>query len=336
MDNKVFVTGATGLLGSHLICYLLQTGHSVYALKRSGSNLSGVREVFEFYLGGKELWKEVRWVEGDVLKPETLVESVQSVSQVYHCAAMVSFQAEDRVLLKKTNLEGTKNVAALCLKERKRLCYVSSIAALGDATHVGEWIDEETPEVEGREHSLYSRSKGKAEKIIWEYVKNGLDAVIVCPSVILGAGHWNRSSAQLYFMAAKGMFAYTCGVTGYVDVRDVVRLMVLLAEDERVKGERFILNGGNYSFRELFGVIAEVNGKGGPKFCLRPWMTKFLAWVVCIAGKLTGRKFAFSKEIANSSQHCSYYSNLKVLSFYPEFRFYTLKETINEIKTHVA
>lgn len=332
MGNKVFVTGATGLLGSHLICYLLQTGHSVCALKRAGSDLAGAFQVFGFYPGGQELWKEVRWVEGDVLKPETYVGYIRQAEVVYHCAAMVSFDEGDRVLLEETNLRGTENIAAACLECGCRLCYVSSIAALGDAVREMEVIDEATPVIEGREHSVYSWSKGNAEKIAWEFVGRGLDAVIVCPSVILGPGVWTRSSSRLFAAAARGIPVYPRGVTGYVDVRDVVALMVRLAEDGMVRGERFVLNGGNYSFRELFTMIARAYGKRPPCFYLRPWMGE-VAWrFLAVVGRLAGRRPAFTRETARTSQHRSFYSNAKISNRYPDFCFHTLEETVGYIK----
>lgn len=328
----VLVTGATGLVGSHLLYRLLAAGHAVRALKRPASQLDGVKAVFAQYPEGAGWWPEIEWVEGDVLQAEPLSVYIRQASAVYHCAAVVSFASEDQRLLQETNLQGTENVASLCFKHRVRLCYVSSIAALGDAGRPGEEIDEETPVIEGREHSVYSRSKAAAEKRVWEYIGYGLNAVIVCPSVILGAGVWNRSSARLYFTAARGMPFYTKGGTGYVDVRDVCELMVRLTDWPAVRAERFVLNGGNHSYRELFGRIARANGKRAPWFCLRPWMTEVI-WRLCaVWGKLTGRKPAFTRETARSAQHRSYYSSRKILSVYPDFRFHTLSETVEHIR----
>lgn len=328
----VFVTGATGLVGSHLLYKLLSMGHTVMALKRRESNIDVVKSVFGQYPGGMDLWGKIEWVEGDILKPETYTEYIRKVTYVYHCAAVVSFTSADQRLLLETNLKGTENIAALCLEYGVRLCYVSSIAALGDAREGGEWIDEKTPEIAGREHSVYSQSKGKAEKIIWKYISCGLDAVIVCPSIILGAGLWSRSSAQLYFTAAKGIPFYTKGVSGYVDVRDVVEIMIRLAEDRDIKGERFILNGGNYSYQELFTTIARSNGKRPPRWYLSPWMTEIIWRLLAVGGKITGRKPAFTRETARSAHHCSQYSSAKILSLYPDFHFYPLQETVEHIR----
>ncbi|MDE6451047.1 MAG: SDR family oxidoreductase, partial [Odoribacter sp.] len=204
--------------------------------------------------------------------------------------------------------------------------------ALGDAVRETEVIDETTPVIEGREHSVYSRSKGEAEKVVWKYVRNGLNAVIVCPSVILGPGMWNRSSSRLFAAAARGIPVYPRGMTGYVDVRDVVTLMIRLAGDGTVRSERFILNGGNHSFRELFTLVAQAYGKRPPCFCLRPWMGE-MAWrFLAVVGWLTGKKPAFTRETARTSAHRSCYSSAKVMALYPDFRFHALQETVSYIK----
>lgn len=327
----VFVTGATGLVGSHLLYRLLATGHAVIALKRSSGSIGEVQAVFRQYPEGEECWNRIEWVDGDILEPATMAASVRKSTCVYHCAAVVSFSSADQQLLLKTNLQGTENIASLCLEYGVRLCYVSSIAALGDAVDPGDLIHEETPVIEGRRHSVYSQSKAAAEKIIWRYIGCGLNAVLVCPSVILGAGLWSRSSARLYFTAARGIPFYTKGVTGYVDVRDVCELMVRLSEDPALWGERFILNGGNYSYQELFTIVARANGKRPPYFYLRPWMTGLIWRMAAVAGMLMGRKPAFTRETAGSAHHRSLYSSNKILSRYPDFRFHTLEETVGHI-----
>lgn len=330
--QTAFITGATGLVGSNLLYYLVKSGYAVLALRRKTSRIGDVERVFSQFPGGAALLKQVEWVEGDVLKKETLEEPIKRSSYVFHCAAFVSFADEDKERIRTTNLQGTENVASLCMKYGVRLCYVSSIAALGDAPKTGELIDERTLEISGREHSEYSHSKGDAEKIVWHYMRRGLDGVIVCPSIILGAGASDKSSCRLYASAARGMAFYTEGVSGYVDVRDVCLLMIRLAEDRKVKSERFILNGGNYSYRELFTAIARVNGKRPPHFYLRPWMTEVVWRMLDAGGRFMGRKPAFTRETAHSAHHKSYYSSDKILSHYPDFQFRPLLETVLYIR----
>lgn len=335
MDRKtVFVTGATGLVGSHLLYYLLRAGYSVWALCRKSSRIEDVEKVFSHFPDGAGLFHRIEWAEGDMLQPETLEEPVKRSVYVFHCAAIVSFSGGDKNRLRETNIQGTENIASLCLKYNVRLCDVSSIAALGDAFKEGDVIDENTREIPGRPHSEYSHSKGDAEKVVWRYIRQGLDAVIVCPSIILGAGASYKSSSRLYATAARGIPFYTKGVCGYVDVRDVCCLMIRLAEDRKVKGERFVLNGGNYSYQELFSEIARVNGKRPPYFYMRPWLTE-LSWRFLSGwGRLTGHKPAFTKETARSAHRKSFYSSLKILSLYPDFQFHSLPETVEYIREH--
>lgn len=328
----VFVTGATGLLGSHLLYFLAASGHAVLALRRKQSRLEDVEAVFRQYPGGELLWKRVSWVEGDVLKQDSVINYIREARIVYHCAAVVSFAGKDKECLLTTNLQGTENIASLCLEYGVRLCHVSSIAALGDAESPGEFIDEDTPVIAGREHSVYSRSKGEAEKIVWRYIGYGLNAVIVCPSIILGAGMWARSSAGLFLTAVRGIPFYTLGVSGYVDVRDVCELMIRLAEDSSVGGKRFVLNGGNYSYRELFTVIARANGKRPPWLYLSPFLSGLIWRILSVVGKLTGNKPAFTRETARSAHHASYYSSAKILTLYPDFHFYPLPETVGHMR----
>ncbi|MCM1030368.1 MAG: NAD-dependent epimerase/dehydratase family protein [Oscillibacter sp.] len=328
----VFVTGSTGLLGSHLLGYLAgMKGEKVCALKRHNSRMEDVREVFRLYTADEARWEAVQWVEGDVLVPETLEESVAAADCVFHCAAVVSFAGGDKSALLDINLKGSENIARLCLKHRVRLCYVSSIAALGDASFEKEIIDEETPVIEGTPHSVYSQSKMAAEKIVWQTIAEGLEAVIVNPSIILGAGHWGRSSSRLYMTVSRGIPFYTQGICGYVDVRDVCEVMVRLAADRTIRGERFVVNGGNYSYKQLFTAIAGITGHRPPFIRMRPWMTE-IAWrILAIVGKLKGQLPAFTRETARSSQHKSCYSAAKLHRRFPDFTFRSLDETVRSI-----
>lgn len=327
------VTGATGLLGSHLLCHLARNGETIIALKREKSRVEETMALFSCYLDapGKAM-SRVTWVVGDVLDGESVAACVEKVDVIYHCAAMVSFNGSDREALLTTNIRGTENICRLCLERGIRLCFVSSIAALGDAPDERVVIDEATPEIPGSVHSLYSGSKGEAEKMVWKYIREGLDAVIVNPAIILGAGLRGRSSARLLEQARKGMPFYTEGVNGYVDVRDVCELMIRLAGDRDVRGERFVLCGGNYSYKELFTAVARVAGKRPPCLRMSPWMTG-LAWrLLAFIALFTGNKPAFTRETARSSQHKSRYSSEKVLSLFPGYRFYTLEETARFFK----
>ncbi|WP_294140857.1 NAD-dependent epimerase/dehydratase family protein [uncultured Sanguibacteroides sp.] len=325
----VFVTGATGLLGSHLLCHLAKTEKDIIALKRKESRTDETMALFSRYSDMPEFAeKRVRWVTGDVLDEETLIAYVKEAAVVYHCAAVVSFHGSDRDQLLETNIKGTEVICRLCLRFGVRLCFVSSIAALGDARREGECIDEETPVVPGSEHSLYSESKGISEKIVWNFIHEGLNAVIVNPAVILGGGLRGRSSAQLMERALRGMPVYTLGVNGYVDVRDVCVAMIALANHPAIRSERFVLCGGNYSYKHLFSTIARVAGKRPPRVALYPWMTSVLWRVMAVLTLLQGSKPVFTRETARSSQHRACFSSAKLLRVLPDFHFRSLEDTV--------
>ena len=203
------VTGATGLLGSHLLCHLARCGETIIALKRYKSHVEETMALFSCYFDSPgDAISRVTWVVGDVLDGESVAPFVEKVDTVYHCAAMVSFNGSDRNTLLETNIKGTESICKICLERGVRLCFVSSIAALGDAPNESVVIDENTPEISASVHSLYSGSKGESEKIVWEYVRQGLDVVIVNPAIILGAGLRGRSSVKLFEQASKGMPFY--------------------------------------------------------------------------------------------------------------------------------
>lgn len=329
----VFVTGATGLLGSHLLYHLAKAGKQITALKRPESRIEESLHVFESREDGADLWHAITWKEGDIMQPDSYEEQVRESESVYHCAAVVSFTGTDCNRLWSTNLQGSENIASLCLRHQTRLCYVSSIAALGDASFPGESIDEETPVIAGSAHSVYSHSKGDAEKIIWEYIRKGLNAVIVNPSIILGGGMWGRSSTKLFLTAVKGMVVYTNGVCGYVDVRDVCDAMIRLTEDTAIRGERFVVNGGNHSYRELFTAITTAAGKRAPFFHITPWMTGVVWRTLSVVAFLTRKPPVFTRETARSSHHKSFYSSKKLLRQLPDFHFHSLSETVQSIYT---
>ena len=128
------VTGATGLLGSHLLCHLARCGETIIALKRYKSHVEETMALFSCYFDSPgDAISRVTWVVGDVLDGESVAPFVEKVDTVYHCAAMVSFNGSDRNTLLETNIKGTENICKICLERGVRLCFVSSIAALGDA-----------------------------------------------------------------------------------------------------------------------------------------------------------------------------------------------------------
>ena len=295
-----FVTGATGLIGAHLLYELLQKGYGVKALKRSHSNLLQVRKTFALYSDDADaLFGQIEWTDGELLDFQSMSEAIEGCTEVYHAAAVVSFSRADRAEMMRINVGGTANMVNLCLEKKIPLCHVSSIGALG-RSESGGLITEKDLWQTAKGRSAYSYSKYKSEMEVWRGIAEGLQAVIVNPAVILGAGDWTKSSSAFFPQIYRGMRFHTPGVTAFVDVRDVSRCMALLMEQKRF-GERYILTAGDLSYRELFNRIADNFQRKRPNIAARTWMVRTAVYFSWLAATLTGKKPSLTKETAYSA-----------------------------------
>ncbi|MCD4832846.1 MAG: NAD-dependent epimerase/dehydratase family protein [Bacteroidales bacterium] len=308
----ILVTGSTGLVGSHLLYELTKKGESVRALIRNSKKIDLVKKMFLYYSNDSEkLIQKIDWVEGDILDLYSLEQAFSDIKNVYHCAAIVSFDGKDKNQLINANVHGTENVVNLCLSNNiEKLCHVSSIASLGESLN-GELIDENSKWTSSKSHSAYSVSKFKSEMEVWRGIKEGLNAVIVNPSVILGPGFWNSGSGSLITKVAKGMKYFTTGATGFVDVRDVVDVMVRLMKSD-ISDERFILNAENMNYKTLFDKVAEAMQVDKPKRKATKNLLKVAVFLDKVAGMLRIKKREITKDIIRASLSVSKYSNEKV------------------------
>jgi nucleoside-diphosphate-sugar epimerase len=303
----IFVTGGTGLVGTHLLFRLISEGKKVKALKRPTSNLQQVLKTFLYYSKNAEaLFAQIEWVDGDILDYFTLEEILQGVTEIYHCAAIVSFDTKERVKMITNNVEGTANVVNAAIKNGvKKICHVSSIAALGRHEN-GEPITEETTWTPGKRVSGYSESKFFSETEIWRGMEEGLDAIIVNPSIILGPANWETGSAKLFKTVYDGIKFYTKGVTGFVDVGDVTHAMVELMDDsnfERYKNQRYILNAENLSYQTVFNQIATVLDKPKPTIFASDFLLGFVWRAATFASWVTKKPLIITRDaVANSNQ----------------------------------
>lgn len=251
----LLITGATGFLGAHLLCRIAKTGVAVRALRRASSDITFVRRLAHHYALTEEQWQNIEWAEGDIRDYFLLEDALEGISQVYHCAGMISYDPSQKRKLIEMNVKGTANVVDACLYRRiEKLCYVSSIAALGHA-QPEEVYDETRTWKNDPVNSWYSISKYGGEKEIWRGVEEGLKAVVVNPSVILGYADWNTSSGQFFPLIHKGFRYYPKGTTGFVDVEDVAEIMIRLMNSD-ISGERFIVSAENLSFRRFLEMMA--------------------------------------------------------------------------------
>lgn len=308
----IFVTGGTGLLGAYLLLELTREGNKVRALKREGSSTRTIENIFRCNCDtAEELLERIEWVKGDVCDIFSLEEALEGIDYVYHCAAMVSFDPKDREKMMQINIEGTANVVNASLEKGiKKLCHVSSIASLGRVEQ-GKEITEDTFWKSSPQNSNYAISKYGGEREVWRGTEEGLKAVIVNPSIIIGMGDPGKGSSKLISTIDGMSLFYSNGINGFVDVRDVVRSMILLMKSP-IENERFIVNGANYSYRKLFELIALNLNKPKPRFAI-PSVVLGAWWRIAkLRNLITGDAPIITKETVRTSKHQYVYSGKKL------------------------
>ncbi len=314
----ILVTGATGFLGAELIHQLTGQGMAVRALKRGRSVIPAL--IKENVL--------VEWFKADINDISALEDAFEDIDRVYHCAALVSFDPAHKAKLLKINIEGTSNIVNLCAANNARLLHVSSVAALGNAKK-GELITEKDFwEYDSSVHS-YAISKYEGEMEVWRGIAEGLDAVIVNPSVIIGAAAGFDGSGAIFKLVKDGLSFYTKGATGLVDVEDVAKSMIALMNSKET-AERYTISAENYHYQQFFTEIAKGFGVRPPVREAKAWMLG-IAWRAArFASIFTGKTAALTSDAAKSSLNESLYSNEKIKSTIG-IQFKPLKQSIEEV-----
>ena len=308
----ILVTGGTGLVGAHLLYKLTANNKKVRAIYRSERKINHTKHVFSTYTNNyKPLFDTIDWVKADILDIPALYEAFKDVNYVYHCAAFVSFEPDKYKVLRKINIEGTANIVNLCISHKvKKLCYVSSIATLGTSLN-NDPITEDTIWNPEADNGIYSITKYGAEMEVWRATQEGLNAVIVNPGVILGAGIWHYGSGSLFKKAHKGLKYYTSGTIGLVNVEDVVTIMIKLLESD-ISNERFVLVAENWSYKTFLQTLAKSVSKEPPKKLASHKLLK-LGWQLdWLKRKISGKRRRLTKHIAASLTSETYYSSDKV------------------------
>ena len=240
-NQRILVTGGTGVLGTYVVECLLRRGYTnIEIFTRSGrkSNLEAPDD------------QRITYTHGDIAELFPLSDSVERADYVIHAAAIVSFDPRVFKKMHLVNVEGTANVMNLAATSNvKKVIHISSIAALGRNERSG-LISESSTWVNSKYNSYYGITKYLAEQEVWRSYFEGQSMAIVNPSLIIGDGDWNQSSLQVFKKAYDGLPYYPTGGTGIVDVRDVSEFIVGLMEST-VKCERYILSGGNISYKDL-------------------------------------------------------------------------------------
>jgi nucleoside-diphosphate-sugar epimerase len=311
--TMILLTGATGLLGSHLLYELLIQGKKVTAIRRSSVNMPDVRKVFSYYTDKQEeLLDKVNWVSADMLNYHDIYEVMESIDEVYHCAAIVSFDPSRRGTMIRSNTEGTANLVNAAIENKvRKFVHVSSTAAIGKSSD-GSPSNETKIWSESKSNTGYSISKFHSEMEVWRGMQEGLNAVIVNPSIILGPGFWQHGSSSIFTKVVHGMKFYSYGKTGYVSIWDTVKAMMQLMESE-ILGERFIITSENLTYREIFDKIAVAFNKTKPHIEGTFFMSE-LAWRLdWIKSKMFGiGEHTFSKERVRAARHVMEFDNSKI------------------------
>jgi dihydroflavonol-4-reductase len=308
----IVVTGGTGLVGAHLLLKLLKENNSIRVIIREESSPKKVLAVWKHYIQDpEELLGRIDWYRGDITDKASIFDALQDADQVYHCAAEVTVDGTNKRRMFIINVLGTQNLVNICLAQNvKKLLHVSSIAAIGKSLNGTTLIETDGWPVKSK--SIYTQTKTLAELEVWRGIAEGLNAVIVNPSVIIGPGNWESSSSRFFDVIYKGLKYYTKGITGFVDVNDVTEAMVQLMNGE-ISGERFILNSENISIQDFFNKIALSLNVRSPSRYASPFKTS-MAWKIeYLKSFFTGKSPKISKQSARTSHSSRFYSGEKIV-----------------------
>ncbi len=308
----ILVTGGTGLVGSHLLYKLISNNETVRAIYRKEKTLKQVEAVFSCYTDDYQaLYNRIEWVKADLLDLPRLTLAFEGITHVYHCAAFVSFEPDKYQILRKTNIEGTANIVNLCLSLNvDKLCYTSSIATLGE-TLDNSPITEATHWNPEADNSVYGITKYGAEMEVWRAIQEGLHAVIVNPSVILGPGIWRYGTGNLFKKAYKHLKYYTSGTISLVAVNDVVSIMTQLMVSH-ISNERFILVAETWTYKDFLKCLSEAVNAKSPKKQASVFLLS-IAWKLdWLRTKLTGKRRQLTRHLVQSLTSETTYNNAKI------------------------
>ncbi|GAB3575274.1 NAD-dependent epimerase/dehydratase family protein [Spirosoma luteolum] len=329
-EPPVFITGATGLIGSHVARRCLADGRRVSALKRPDSDYGLLADVAD----------QLSWHEGDVLDIPSLEAAIEPGSDVVHAAALVNFLPRDRALMEKVNVDGTANVVNACLRAGvRKLAYVSSVVALSRPARTPAtdrqsqldpiFINEDQKWEESPYNSAYGKAKHRAELEVWRGTAEGLPAVIVNPTIVLGVGQWGRSSLQIVEYLAQERRYYMGGLVNLVDVLDVADALVQLLASP-IQNKRFILNGGTIPYKDLFEQLAEAMQTRPPYIRVSRLVSQIIWPIESLVARLTGRKPLVTRDASVTASLLYSYDGRRIRQAIG-FQYRPLGETLKRV-----
>ncbi len=302
----VFVTGATGFVGSWLVKKLLEQGHNVDVLVRKPSALTLKHPNLNVF-------------KGDITKSSTVEQMKENTDVVYHLAGFIAYRKKDRPMMDKVNVEGTKIVVDTCIKKNiGKLIHMSSTCAVGVS------FDGKNPLTEKSKFNIknlnfgYFETKRLAEEYVLKKCNEGLiNATVLNPSTIYGAGDAEKGSRGIQLKVAKGKFPfYPPGGVNIIGIDEVVDCLIKSVKLGK-NGERYILSGENITIKSLFESIAEAAGKKKPSIKLPKLLLSIFGSIGDIVTHFGGR-FPISGENAKISSLYHWFDSSKAQK---EFNF---------------
>lgn len=294
--KSILITGATGFLGSHLAIALIERGYELTAIHRKDNVPEHLQNI------------GIHWVKAELFDLYKLNELLADKETIVHAAGMVSYSDRAMPKLKKVNVEATADLVNLALEnEVENFVHISTIAAL-NGNKEGKPICEEDFGKDFKELTYYGQSKMLGEKEVWRGAAEGLNAVVVNPSVIIGACDWSNSSPRLFKQIYRGWDYYTEGSTGYVGVEDVVAMTLDLFEGQHFN-QRYILSADNLNFKDFFTMMAKHLNKKAPSKRASKTQAKWLARLDNVRHRISGSKPLLTKQLLKSLFNHTAYDN---------------------------
>ncbi|NSW45195.1 MAG: NAD-dependent epimerase/dehydratase family protein [Bacteroidales bacterium] len=324
----IAVTGSTGFVGSHLLIELLKKDLAVVAFKRDKSDVSYTQKVFQLQ-GVPQLFKKIHWVDCHLSKYNDVFEAFNGIDIVFHAAAQVDLNGKTREQMIKKNVKITENVVNAALLHRvKRFCYVSSIASI---TNNIDGIGRENAafEILKTDHP-YTISKCLAELEVWRGIQEGLPAVIVNPSVILGYSRQWKTFTSIVKRLQEGQYYYPCGSGSFVDISDVVKIMTHLTFNTSITNERFILTSENISYKKLYTYICEELKINTPLKPIGKKKLLMLGYVGEAISLISKKNYVINLQTAKLLNKDLAYSNDKIKDVL-QYSFIPVKESIKKM-----
>ena len=315
----ILVTGATGHIGNVLVRKLIERGEKVRVLILPGESRAPLQGL------------NVEAVEGDVLDTSTLFKAFKGARGVFHLAGIISIMPGSNPIVRKVNIEGTHNVMKVAKEMRvRKIVYTSSIHAIQRVEN--GVIDETLPYDPNNPYGEYDRSKAEATLEVQNAARAGLEAVIVCPTGVIGPydfrgsmmGDVIRSAAQ------RKPTLYVDGAYDFVDVRDVVNGMIAAFEKGK-RGESYILSGQKISVRYLLETVREITGhhffQMKVPFDLAKFAARFTPWYYR-KSKTTPRFTPYSLEVLQSNCNISHAKATRELGYRPRNLYETIADAV--------